>query len=86
VRGAVLVPLLLLAGCAHAQPPRPPPAPEVVRVLPPAALMDLHPEPEVPAAGATQRDVARYLLDLYAWAEEGWARLTAVKEWSDGRR
>lgn len=72
---------LLLAGCAS-QPSRPLP-PEVVRVTPPAALLEIEAAPVAPDADtATQRDAARYLNELHEWAERGWARVLEIKVWS----
>lgn len=80
---ALLMGALLLAGCASAplrwQPP------EIVRVTPPAALMGEESAPAVPGETATQRDVARYLVELHEWAERGWARVRGINEWAGGK-
>ena len=78
---AIITLALLLGACAT--PPRPAP-PELVRVLPPAALTETEPKPQAPDPDvSTQRDVARYLLDLSEWGERATARVTAIRQWAE---
>lgn len=69
----------LLLGCTT--PPRQQ-APEVVRVTPPAALLEIEAEPRVPGNTATQRDVARYLNDVREWGARAWLRIKEINQWA----
>lgn len=67
---------LFLAACA--QPDALPPAPVVVRIAPPVELLDCADQPE-PGRIRSQRDVARYVLDLAEAGEDCRSRLGAVR-------
>ncbi len=58
---------------------RPLPELTIVRVTPPAELLDCAAEPSAPAAGATQRAVARYLLEIASAGDDCRAKLEAVR-------
>jgi len=62
---------MLCAACASV-PPAPPP--EI-----PAQLLTCAPAPEVPGEGATQRDLALFILDLDAAGQDCRAKLTGVR-------
>lgn len=80
---AIITLALLLGACAT--PPRAVP-PELVRVLPPASLTETEPAPIAPDPDAsTQRDVARYLLDLSEWGERATARVKEIRQWAEGK-
>jgi len=79
-RAALIAALLLLAGCATT-----PPAPQVIRVTPPASLTEPEAAPSVPGPDATQKDVARYLLQLHQWGQDGWDRLDAIRQWEKNK-
>lgn len=68
-----------LAGCASAPPPAP--APVVIRLKPPAALTESEPAPDVPGQKATQKTVARYLIQLHSWGQDGWDRVQSIRDW-----
>ena len=65
---AVILSVLLLAGCATTKPQEPIviTKTETITRLPPASLLELPPKVEpIDARTATQADAARYLIDLY---------------------
>ncbi len=75
-----------LAGCAARGPVAPEPLPPpviVVRCVPPAALFAASAPPAPPAGEYTQRDVARYVLQLHGWGDEGWRRIAALSAWAE---
>lgn len=80
---AVVFVLALLVGCASAPEPRPDvlPAPVACEVPREMVLQQVRPQP--PQGDYTQADVARYLVALHQWGQEGWTRLEAVRKWSD---
>jgi len=80
-RAALALFPILLAGCATM-----PPAPQVIRVTPPASLTEPEPAPDVPGVDATQTDVARYLLQLHQWGQDGWDRVDAIRNWSKKKK
>ncbi|WP_286694993.1 Rz1-like lysis system protein LysC [Spongiibacter sp. UBA1325] len=71
--------LMLLSGCAAA--PVPPPTPTVLCQVP-AGLLATQPPPQRPQGNYQQREVAHYLVALHQWGKQGWARLIAVKQWT----
>lgn len=65
-----------MSACAGTPPP---PDLKVVRIAPPAEILTCAAEPATPPAGATQRAVARYLLELAAAGDDCRERLDAVR-------
>jgi hypothetical protein len=85
MKALVLILPLLLLGCTTQPPapPLPPPLPVQVVCALPESMTTPQPQPLRPTGDYTQRDVGLYLLQLHAWAAEGWARLDAVRQRSD---
>ena len=73
---------LLLAACAGSSPP-PLIQTQVIKVLPPAALLDC-PVPAMPAQLTTRDQERKLMLDLAAWGSRCRAQLDAVKQWEQG--
>jgi|GEM_PF-2062359 len=63
---------MLCAACANSVPPPPP-------LEIPAQLLHCRPAPDVPGEGATQRDLALFILDLDAAGADCRAKLGAVR-------
>jgi len=85
-KALTLATLLPLAGCGVFSAPSPPPPPliqtKVVKELPPQALLDYPPPPEMPAQLQSRDDIRDLALRLAAWGKELAARLDAIKDWS----
>ena len=71
----------LLSACASAPQVRLVPEVKLVRLEPPAALLDCPVSPDVPMV-QTQRDVARYVVALEAAGAACRQALAEVKAWS----
>lgn len=68
---------LLLTACQS-----PPPAPRLI--LPPEALLQISPSPAVPdAQSATQKDVAKLLLEQQQALRICAAQIQAIQDWRD---
>lgn len=75
--GAVVI-MAVLSGCGVT------PAPQVKYVPVPSSLTAPIPLPTVPGPKrATQRDVAKYLIDLHLAADRLETELEAIRQWSD---
>ena len=82
-KAPMLAMLPLLMGCAGSSPPPPPLIRTVtVKEVPPRALLDYPPAPEIPASLSSRDDIRNLALEFAAWGKELAARLDALKEWS----
>lgn len=76
--------VVMLAGCATAPEPMPPPDPPLLVCDIDPALTENETEPDRPInADDTQRDVALYITALHQWATQGWERVKAIRQRSE---
>ncbi len=88
--GSLVIALGALSACSSApvevpepEPVEPPPAPPMVSCVVPEGMRGHEPAPERPEGDYTQRDVARYLVDLHHWGVNGWDRVETIDQWSE---